>query len=253
MPDAFVKACLNLNAVLPNLEELVRHDSESARLSRYWQLCIQFRVRNGPAAHIVFDAGACRVSPGIHPKPQIKLYFTSPSHFNRMMDGKANPVPLKGFTRLGFLTREFPKLTERLESYLKPTADLLSDPECMALNTRMTLYTAAFAARELALHDTVGRLLASSIPDGSVSMMVMPDGPAATLRFARGAIDIVKSADETPDALMQMDGMDTAHEFLNGQLDTFAAIASGRIRIRGRIPMIDALGTILDRVPRYLS
>jgi hypothetical protein len=170
-----------------------------------------------------------------------------------MMDGKANPVPLKGFTRLGFLTREFPKLTERLESYLKPTADLLSDPECMALNTRMTLYTAAFAARELALHDTVGRLLASSIPDGSVSMMVMPDGPAATLRFARGAIDIVKSADETPDALMQMDGMGTAHEFLNGQLDTFAAIASGRIRIRGRIPMIDALGTILDRVPRYLS
>lgn len=253
MNAAYVKACLNLYAILQNLEELVQHDPEAASLSSDWQLCIQFSVRNGPVAHVIFDKGICRVGRGIHPKPQVKLYFTSPDHLNRMMDGQANPIPLKGLTRLGFLTREFPKLTDRLEACLKPAADQLADPVFLALNTRMTLFTAAYAARELALHDPIGRLIAPSIPDGTISLMILPDGPAATLRFHEGQIDVTKTTVEAPNALMQMDGMIIAHEFLNGRLDTFAAIASGRIRIRGRIPMIDAMGTILDRVPHYLS
>ncbi len=253
MDPAYVKACLNLHAVLQNLEELVRHDSKAAALARDWHIAIQFTVRNGPSAHVIFNHGTCTVGRGAHAQPQVKLYFTSPDHLNRMMDGKANPIPLKGFTRLGFLTREFPKLTDQLEAYLKPDAARLSDPGFLALNTRMTLYTAAFAARELALHDSVGRLIAPSIPDGAITMEVLPDGPAATLRFDRGDIQVEKVAAQSPDALMQMNGIATAHEFLNGRLDPFSAIAGGRICIRGRIPMIDAMGTILDRVPHYLS
>ena len=248
-----VKASLNLHAVLPNLEELVRHDPESARLSGNWDISIQFSVRKGPAAHVVFDKGRCTVGRGPHPKPQVKLYFTSPGHLNRMMDGKANPIPVKGFTQLGFLSKEFSKLTDRLEAFLKPDEERLAEPDFLALNTRMTLYTAAYAAREIALHDKVGRLIAPSIPDGAVSLAILPDGPAATLRFHQGAIDVRKSGADTPDALMQMDSMATAFDFFNGRIDTFSAIAEGRIRIRGRIPMIDALGTILDRVPNYLS
>jgi len=253
MDAAYVKACLNLYAVLPNLEELVRHDPASASLSKNWDVCIQFSVRKGPAAYVIFDKECCTVSRGTHPQPQVKLYFTSPDHLNRMMDGKANPIPLKGFTLLGFLSKEFSKLTDRLEAFLKPDEERLAEPDFLALNTRMTLYTAAYAARELALHDKVGRLIAPSIPDGAVSLAILPEGPAATLRFDRGGITVSKSGDDTPDALMQMDSVGTAYDFFNGRIDTFAAITDGRIRIRGRIPMIDALGTILDRVPNYLS
>lgn len=253
MDEAYVKACLNLYAVLQNLEELVLYDAESASQSKDWHIAIQFSVRNGPAAHIFFDKGRCTVGRGTHPKPQVKLYFTSPDHLNRMMEGNANPIPLKGFTYLGFLSRDFSRLTDRLEAFLKPDEDRLADPDFLALNTRMTLYTAAYAARELSLYDEVGRLIAPSIPDGAISLSILPDGPAATLRFDRGNIDVDKSSADAPDALLQMDGMTTAHDFFNGRLDTFAAIADGRIRIRGRIPMIDAMGTILDRVPHYLS
>jgi hypothetical protein len=253
MDASYVKACLNLFAVLQNLEELIQHDREAARLAETWRIGIQFIVRKGPSVRVGFANGNCRVDRETRTTSDVKLYFTSPDHLNRMMDGNATPIPLKGFSRLGFLTREFPKLTDRLEVYLKPDEDRLSDPAFMALNTRMTLYTAAFAARELALHDSIGRLIAPSIPDGAITLQILPAGPAATLRFDKGAIHVEKTAAESPDALMQMDGIDTAHAFLNGRLDAFSAIAGGRIRIRGRIPMIDAMGTILDRVPHYLS
>ena len=253
MDASYVKACLNLHAVLQNLEELIRYDRDAARLARHWRIGIQFIVRKGPSTHVWFADGTCMVRRKAVTAPDVKLFFTSPEHLNRMMDGNATPIPLKGFGRLGFLTREFPKLTDRLEDYLKPDEARLSDPAILALNTRMTLYTAAFAARELTLHDSIGRLIAPSIPDGAITMQILPNGPAATLRFDKGEIHVEKKAAESPDALMQMDGVDTAHAFLNGRLDAFSAIACGRIRIRGRIPMIDALGTILDRVPHYLS
>lgn len=253
MDAPYVKACLNLYAVLQNIEELVRHDRDAARLVQNWRVGIRFIVRKGPSVHIEFKNGTCTVGHIANTPADVKLYFTSPDHLNRMMDGRANPIPIKGFTRLGFLTREFSRLTDNLESYLKPDETRLADPAVLALNTRMTLYTAAFAAREIALHDSIGRLIAPSIPDGTVTLAILPDGPAVTIRFNGGDIHVKKTAAETPDALMQMDGVGTAHEFLNGRIDTFAAIADGRIRIRGRIPMIDAMGTILDRVPRYLS
>ena len=149
MDAAYVKACLNLHAVLPNLEELVVHDPESARLSKNWDIRIQFLARNGPTAWVAFDRGCCTVNRGKHVKPDVKLFFTSPGHLNRMMDGKANPIPVKGFTRLGFLSKQFPKLTDRLEAILKAGEEQLRDPVVLDLNTRMTLYTAACAAREI--------------------------------------------------------------------------------------------------------
>ena len=253
MDAAYVKACLNLHAVLPNLEELVAHDPESARLSKNWDIRIQFLARNGPTASVAFDRGQCTVNRGNHAKPHVKLFFTSPDHLNRMMDGKANPIPVKGFTRLGFLSKEFPKLTDRLEAILKAGEEQLRDPDILALNTRMTLYTAAYAARELLLYDKVGRLIAPSIPEGAISLAILPDGPEVTLRFDHGRIDVLKSGVDAPHALIQLGSMAIAHDFLNGHLDTYAAITDGRVRIRGQIPMIDALGTVLDRVPHYLS
>ena len=253
MDYAFIKASLNLHAVLQNLEELVRYDPTSAELARPWRVAIQFIVRNGPTAYIQFKDGTCTVEAKRHPHPDVKLYFTSPDHLNRMMDNNANPIPLKGFTRLKFLTKEFPKVTDRLEYYLKPTDERLKSPEYLVLNTRMTLNTAAFAVRDLALYDPIGKLNAAHIPDGTIVMEILPDGPAVHIRFEDGRIEVEKASAKNPMALMQMRDMETASAFLNGRLDAFTAVAAGDIRIRGRIPMIDAMGTILDRIPHYLS
>jgi len=253
MNPELIKASLNLHAVLQNLEDLVVYDTAVADLARDWNVAIQFSVFRGPAAYIEFQNGTCKVGRGAHAAPDVRLFFTSAAHLNRMMDGKGNPIPLKGFTRLGFLMKEFPKATDRLEYYLKPTDELLADKQYLELNTRMTLNTAAFALRELARMDPIGRLNAAHMPDGTVLMKILPDGPAAHVQFSSGDIQVFKGDVERPTAMLLFKDFQIANRFLNGKMDVFTAVAAGDVMIKGQTPMLDALGLILDRVPVYLS
>jgi len=253
MEHELIKARLNLYAVLKNLEELVKYDSEMAELSKNWNLSIQFLVRGGPKAYIEFEGGGCRVARGKHYAPSIKLFFLSPAHLNRMMDGKGNPIPLKGFTKIPFLTGDFAKLTDRLEYYLKPTEDRLKEKAYLELNTRFTLNTAAFALREIGELDPVGKQVASHIPDGAVLMKILPDGPAVNISFQDGQIEPGIGETSRPMACMFMKDVQVANDFLNAKIDAFTAIASGDVTIKGQIPMLDSLSLILDRIPMYLT
>jgi hypothetical protein len=247
-----IKANLNLYAVLKNLEDLVVYDSETAAVVENWNVCIQFIVWHGPKAYCAFEHGVCTVCRGKHKHPSVVLFFISPRHFNRMMSGEGQPIPLKGLTRLGFLKTEFTRITQRLEYYLKPTDELLTDDSYLGLNTRMTLTTAAFAVREIALLDPIGKLAASRIRNGSVNVKVLPDGPCVHMRFQDGKVEPGKGEVEKPMALMSMKNVRAANDFLNGRTDNFAAVASGDIMVRGQIPMLESVALILDRIPRYL-
>jgi hypothetical protein len=244
---------LHLHAVLQNLEDLVAYDPEMAALAKTWDVSIQFDVLNGPKCHIIFKNGQCRVRRDRMTGPSVRLFFLSPVHLNRMMDGKGSPIPLKGFTRLPFLTKDFPKLTDRLEFYLKPTAERLADDAYLLMNTRLTMNTAAFAVRELTALDPVAKLVAGHIRDGAVLLKVLPDGPAVHIKFERGYVIPAKGETAAPMACMFMRDLKTANAFLNGKLDIFSAIAADDISIRGQTPMLDALGLVLDRIPIYLK
>ncbi len=253
MIESLVKANLNLYAVLRNLPDVVAHDPVARRMAEGWQVAIQFTVRRGPAAWVAFANGTCTFGRDRHERPDVVLGFLNPGHLNRMMDGKANPIPLKGFKRLGFMGREFPKVADRLAFFLKPDAIKLADPDYLALNTRLTLATAVFAARELALFDPVGRLAAGHIRDGAVVLKVLPDGPCAHLIFDGGEVTAGPGEVQRPMARMDLRDLATANAFLNGRLDPFTAIASGDVAICGQTPMLDSLSLIFDRIPHYLA
>lgn len=253
MSAELIKANLNLYAVIQNLEDLVKYDREMSDMARDWDVSIQFTVIGGPKAHIIFKNGVCTVGRGKCKSPSVILLFTSPAHLNKMFDNKANPIPLKGFTRLGFLTKDFPKLTKKLEYYLKPTDELLKNSTYLEMNTRFTVNTAAFALREIALLDSVGVLARPHIGKGIVQMKVMPDGPGVYLDFQSDDITVTKGDAAKPMAHMGMRGMKTANAFLNGKMDAFTAIASGDVTIKGQMPMLDSMSLILDRIPMYLS
>ena len=247
-----IKANLNLYAVLRNLEDLVKYDPEMAELAADWDISLQFTVLKGPVAGVSFKNGECSVVRGRVKSPSVRLFFTSPAHLNKMFDNKANPIPLKGFTKLGFLMKDFPKLTERLEYYLKPTDELLKNKDYLEMNTRLTLNTAAYAVRELASLDSVGAVAARRIKDGVIQLLVSPGGPAVYISFEGGSVKIEKAVHEKPMAVMEMKGLKTANDFLNGRIDSFSAVASGKVLIKGQISMLDEMGLILDRIPLYL-
>ncbi|MCX8124597.1 MAG: SCP2 sterol-binding domain-containing protein, partial [Spirochaetes bacterium] len=123
----FIKSRLHLYAVLQNIEDLVQYDEKAKNLIKDWDVVIKFSVRNSGHVYLIFKNGTCTVSEKSDKKADIMLFFTSPAHLNKMFEGKANPIPVKGITKIGFLTKEFPKLTERLEYFLKPDDHKLKD------------------------------------------------------------------------------------------------------------------------------
>lgn len=248
-----VKAHLNLFAVLQNLEELVEYDEQMRDFVKDWNLSIQFSVLGGPKAFIVFKDGKCTVGRGVKHFASILLFFISPAQLNKMFDGKGNPILLRGFTKLGFLLKKFPVLTDKLAYYLKPTDELLKDNKYLEINTRFTLATAAYAAREIALYDHIGKLVSGHIGKGAVQLMVQPAGPGAYLVFDEKGIDARKGLVQRPMAVMAMKGIKEANDFLNGKVDAFTAIVKGDVEIKGQTSMLDTLSLVLDRIPAYLS
>ncbi|HDP79318.1 MAG TPA: hypothetical protein ENN21_00585 [Spirochaetes bacterium] len=253
MDYELIKAHLNLFAVIKNLEDLCACDSEMKEKIRDWDISIQFSVSGGPRACVIFKNGECSVVRGKCPSAKVLLYFTSPAHLNKMFDGKANPIPLKGLTKLKFLTKDFPVLTEKLEYYLKPTDALLKNSDYLALNTRLTINTAAFATAELAEMDPVGIIAASHMRDGDLLIKVLPDGPSAHVNFEKGRARARKGDAARPMSAMLFKNLAVANAMLNQKVDAFTAVALGDVMLRGQIGMIDSLGLILDRIPVYLQ
>lgn len=247
-----IRASLNLYAVLQNLEDLVRLDPVTARLSQGWDLSIQFSVHDGPAAYLTFKEGACVHGIGYHDNPSIRLFFRSCSHVNAMFAGQANPIPLKGFTRLGFLKRDFSQLTDRLAHFLQPP-DGAHDEAFIRISTTLTMNTALCAARELARQEPVSGKIAAAIPRGILQMEVLPDGPCAHVVFNGDGMTVGKCRADAPSAVMVFRDIATASAMLAGKLDAFLAVADGRVMLRGQLPMIDNLGLILERVEHYIK
>ena len=249
-----VKASLNLGAVLQNLAELCRLDAESQRIIQDWDVGIQFTVLAGPRAWVEFRGGECRVGLGGASLSEVHLFFATAGHMNAMFAGSnIHPIPLKGFNRLGFLKNEFPKITARLEHYLKPLPGMLDDPAFLAANTALTLHTAANAVRELVKTESTAGKIAAGTPPGRLQLAVGEDGPAAWISFGPGGVDAGRGRIDRPDATMTFRDIDVAQGVLAGKEDGLAAIGRGEVAIWGMLPLIDSATLIMDRVERYLA
>ena len=170
-----------------------------------------------------------------------------------MFEGTGTPIPLKGFTKIGFLTGDFTKLTEKLEYYLKPEEGVTPSGDYKKINTELTLLTGAYALKELTEYDPIGIATASHMRDGTIVLKVMPDGPAVSINVEDGILSPSYGEDKKPMARLELKNIDIANKFLNGEIDSFTAIASGDVRVMGQISMLDAMSLVLDRIPEYIS
>lgn len=252
MIDQLTKANINLFAVLRNLQDLCELDSEMKELIKNKNISIQFCIKNGPEAFLTFKDGKCTFLEGKE-KCNIKLYFKSPEHFNEMIEGKANPIPLKGFTKISFLKNEFIKLTDRLTYYLKPTEALLQEYSYFRINTILSAYTAFFALCQIGNTDEIGKLNAGRIPNGVIAISVLNGGPAIYITIKNKHLEAQKGNIKSPRASMIFEDIETANAILNGKVDSYTCIASGKLKIKGFIPMIDNMNKLLAQVPLYLK
>lgn len=251
MLNANVKARCNVFGVLKNIEYLAEHDRVSKELLKDTDIAVQFSVAGGPQANLAFRQGKAVLTAG-RGRAALKLGFTSPEHFNRMIDGKGMPIPLKGFTKLSFLTSTFTSLAGRLTYYLKPDAEHLKDADFLRMNTEMTAYAAMFSLAEIANYDPKGQINARKIPDGIIQIGIK-DSVGIMLSVKDGRIGAEKGFCPSPRAVLSFSSIKTAYDVFNGNIDTFSALALGDMEMRGYIPMVEYMNPVLDMVADYIG
>lgn len=252
MTNVLTKSNINLYAVLRNIEDLCELDEEMKLLIKDTTLTIKFLVKNGPKGYLSFKGGTCKFET-TQQKSHVTLYFRSPHHFNQMIDGKANPIPLKGFTKINFLKNEFITLSDRLSYYLKPTKTLLENPTYIEINTLLTSYTAFFALAQIGNTDPIGKLNAKRIPNGIINISVNNSNPSLHLIVKNGYLTVKKGLIANPRASMTFSDINTTNKILNGEIDTYSCIATDKLQMKGYIPMLDNMNKLLGQVPSYLQ
>lgn len=252
MLDQRTLAYLNLYAVFGALENLCELAPEAREaLTNKKPISLGIEVKNGPSGTLTFYKGQCRLEDGCD-KCDIKLPFSSPEKFNGMIDGTVTPIPSKGFQHIGFLLKDFIKLTDILNKYMRPTEEALKDPDFFRINTALTLYVIGVAIAQVGNQDEIGKFSASHVADGSV-MMSIKNGPAVEIISKDHHLVCKKARPESYRCAMEFDSYETANALFGGKINSIAAIGTGKVEMHGLVGMLDNVNRILDRVALYLA
>ncbi len=250
MVDESVAARVNLYAVLRALEELAVRDSETAKLAGGRSETIKFSVGGVGKARLTVGGGTIRFEAGNGPC-SISLWFPDAKAFNAMIAGTGNPIPLKGFTKIGYLTGTFAKLADRLGHFLKPDAEKLRDSGYRDVNAALSIGVAAFAISEVGNHDADGKLNAARMADGEI-LVAASGGPELTVASKDGRLETRRGASGRARAWMRFPGLEEAGAMLRGEVDAYGAIGAGQVSVGGYIPLVDHMNKILGLVARYV-
>lgn len=251
MVDQTTLARVNLFAVLRALEELPAYDDEARKIAMGKREIVRFSVGGAGSARLEIGGGKIAFHPDGGPATII-LWFPRPANLNAMFAGTGSPIPLKGLTKLGWLTGPFSKLTERLSFYLKPTPELLADSAYRNANSVLSLHVAAYAIAEVGDFDADGKLNAARMADGGV-LVAAEGGPSLTVVAENGKLTTVKGASPKVRARMVFSDIEAAGAMLRGELSPYAAIGAEKVALGGYTPLIDHMNKVLGLVARYLG
>ena len=252
MKDTSVLARCNLFAVLGAIPQLIELDPEAAALVAGKRIKIGFSVKNCAEATLVIRDGKAEMVKGTK-GCSIKLYFASPEKFNALIDGTGTPLPVSGFHHIGFLLKEFTKLTDILSAYLRPTPERLSDPVFFERSTTLMLYVIGRAIVQIGNHDKVGMFSASNITDGKILLGIGDDLTVAIHAKNSHLMFNPTPNRESVTSQMVFDSLQTARDLFDGRINAIAAVGMGQVRINGMISQVDNVNRILDRVAIYLA
>lgn len=252
MTDAKTLAYINLYAIFGSLENLCELDEDArALLTNKKPITIGIEVKDGPKATITFKNGRCRMEDGIGPC-DIKLPFSSCEKFNGLIDGTVTPIPSKGFSHIGFLLKDFIKLTDLLTRYLRPDPEDLKDKRFFEISTSLLFYTISVAIAQIGNHDEIGNFSAHHMVDGDIRLSIK-DGPKATIRVKDHRLLTLKKDTDNPRAIMEFGSIELANDLFNGKVNSIACVGEGKITMGGMISMVDNMNRILDLVSLYLA
>ena len=249
--DPKTLAYINMHGILGCIPGLCRFDPEARKLASGKPTAVSFVVKEGPSMTLRFVDGTCTAEPGEGPC-DIRLPFSSCEKFNGMIDGTVTPFPNKGFTRLGFLTKNFVALTKLLENYLRAKPEDLANNDFFEASTIIMFHLIARAVAQIGNHDKIGRFSASNIVDGTVVLSI--NGVTNTAISVKDhGMETKSGIPERYEAIMEFADLRLARDVFDGKVSTLGCVGNGLISMRGNLGMLDNVNRILDRVAVYLA
>lgn len=242
-PDPVVASFVRAHATLRLITEL---SPEIIRASFPGRATIQILAPGGPACSIRVAGGKATFRSTRRVFPTVSLWFPKPAHVAALLaGGKAPVIPIPASPRFITGVKAFRKLTGAVQ-------EAFQDPEH---RVRLLLMGTLFALEEVASRDSYVAARARRIPDGTIAVSVEGDDEVRGW-FRKGPEGITTGSgapDSTPNAELQFADRDAAEALLAGKLPAALALAERRVRLYGRIPMIQNLFPVLDRVAVYMG
>ncbi len=251
--NEYALAGIHQFAVLRNLVDLCERDVEARKLIEDADISLRFSVPKMQSLTLRFKRGMCSALINDKDKVDISLKFTGPKHLNQMIQNGKMPMITRGFTKVSFLQNDFVELTDRLQEFLEPTEEFLSETnEHRVINTYLTAYTAFYAIPWIAKYDEVGKHLVHKMKDGAIVIRVAGE-PIISVVVKGDRMETFKGEVGKVMAYMDFSGLAVAGGILRGELDSFTCIGNGSLAISGSVYNIDIFNKFLNLVSVYLS
>ncbi len=251
MKDERTLAYINMFAVLGAIPTLVEIVPEAKAILGKSACSVGIAVKGGPSATLCFADGGCVMKEGCD-NCVIKLPFSTPAKFNGMIDGTVTPIPSKGFHKLPFLLKQFIKITDLLDKYLRPSPEDLADAEFKNRSTTLMFGVIARAIVQIGNQDKVGQASTSYITDGVIRMAI-ENGPSAAISAKNHRLYYSGKVPADYTSYMTFADMDTARDLFDGKINSVATVGLGGVRVGGMVSQVDNVNRILDRVALYLA
>lgn len=211
---------------------------------------VQLLAPGGPRCSVRVREGKASFSDRRRAFPTVSLWFPGPRQMATLLSGgKAPVVPIPSSPRFLVGVAAFRALTGAVQNAFK-------DPDHRA---RLLLLGTLYALQEVAGRDPYVAARTARIPAGLIGVRVEGDaevqgwfrrdgaGAGGGITTGAGAPDAV------PNAELVFQDRETVLELLTGRLPAMLALAERRVRLYGRLPMIQNLFPILDRVAAYMG
>ena len=245
-----LRARLHLFAVIPAIPELLRLSPKARELLGNRRFSVRIACRE-LKIDLALAGGRARSLRNPALRPPIRLRFLTYRQLNRSFaDQGGVPVPIFDPRHVRDLCA-FSGISGLLREILHPGTP--AGEAGSSVETRLRLRIALMAVAELIRHEPFSSGLFSGNEDWCVRIGIDGTDFRFEIGARNGSIYSVPRWECPAQAELRFAGPEIAGHALRPDFDSLAAVNETQIRISGRLPLVEQLSVVLDRVHAYLD
>jgi uncharacterized protein (DUF1330 family) len=249
-----VLAYIKSGSAFQLLQLLAEVDAEVQNIIKNKSFTLGLHIAGGMKRSVRIEDGHIKPIDNSTSGSGVIFRFPDAQQLNKLLSGKKSKmIPVIRSLSAGRIISDFKAVTGRIPLYMSPEADFLS--ENFRIITRLLMNAALRGIKEVAENDSYTKARVAAIPDGIISVRVENESDLEIrLEKKGGSFNLIQGNNgRTANAVLTFNNVNTAYQLFTGKINAVAALGTSDVKIRGRIPMIQGLFPILDRLSYYMA